>query len=247
MIEIVICDDEETDLKEVSKMVSEICLNEVIDCNLKTYSSGEEMLERTYSIDIGILDISMCKLNGIDLGRELKKRFPEVKLIYITSYEQYCQQVINKVHAFSFLTKPIKYEDVRDQIVELLDDMEDDASGRKREFYNVTTSDKREIEVLKLDLKDILYFEYMKTARKIKIVCKNDCYEFSYVMEKLASELKEFGFEVNCRGMLVNMRHVRKVKGYLLHMDNGQELVLSQKRKADFVKRMNVFMHNNFN
>lgn len=247
MIEIVICDDEETDLKEVSKMVSEICLNEVIDYNLKTYSSGEEMLERIYSIDIGILDISMCKLNGIDLGRKLKKRFPEVKLIYITSYEQYCREVINKVHAFSFLTKPIKYEDVRDQIVELLDDMEDDASGRKREFYNVTTSDEREIEVLKLDLKDILYFEYMKNARKIKIVCKNDCYEFSYVMEKLANELKEFGFEVNCRGMLVNMRHVRKVKGYLLHMDNGQELVLSQKRRADFIKRINVFMHNNFN
>lgn len=169
MIEIVICDDEETDLKEVSKMVSEICLNEVIDYNLKTYSSGEEMLERTYSIDIGILDISMCKLNGIDLGRELKKRFPEVKLIYITSYEQYCQQVINKVHAFSFLTKPIKYEDVRDQIVELLDDMEDDASGRKREFYNVTTSDEQEIEMLKLDLKDILLTDKAAISKEKKI------------------------------------------------------------------------------
>lgn len=247
MIEIVICDDEAADLKAVSKIVSEICLNEVIDYNLKTYSSGEEMLDQTYSMDIGILDISMCKLNGIDLGRELKKRFPEVKLIYTTGYEQYCQEVINKVHAFSFLTKPVKYENVRDQIVELLDDMEDDISSRKREFYNVTTSDKRQIEVLKLNLKDILYFEYIKTARKIKIICKNDCYEISYVMEKLTNELKELGFEVNCRGMLVNMRHIRKVKGYLLYMDNGQELVLSQKRKADFVKRMNVFMHNNFN
>lgn len=247
MIEIVICDDEITDLRAVSKIICEICINEVIDYNLKTYSSGEEMLDKTYSMDIGILDISMRELNGIDLGRELKKRFPEVKLIYITSYEQYCQQVINKVHAFSFLTKPVKYVNMRDQIIELLDNMESDASGRKREFYNVTTSDKRKIEVLKLNLKDILYFEYIKTARKIKIVGKTDCYEFSYVMEKLTDELKEFGFEVNCRGMLVNMRHIRKVKGYSLHMDNGQELALSQKRKADFVKRMNVFMHNNFN
>ena len=66
-------------------------------------------------------------------------------------------------------------------------------------------------------------------------------------MEKLANELKEFAFEVNCRGMLVNMRHIRKVKGYLLYMDNGQELALSQKRKADFVKKMNVFMHSDLN
>lgn len=247
MIEIAICDDDITDLEVMSQIVCEICLNEVIDYNLKTYSSGEEMLDHTYSMDIGILDISMHELNGIDLGRELRKRFPEVKLIYTTSYEQYCQQVINKVHAFSFLTKPVKYENVRDQIVELLDNIEDDASGRKREFYNVTTSDGRKIEVIKLNLKDVLYFEYIKTARKIKIVCKNVCYDFSYVMEKLTDELKEFGFEVNCRGMLVNMRHIRKIKGYSLHMDNGQELALSQKRKSDFVKKMNVFMHNNFN
>jgi len=96
MIEIIICDDEIKDLQDISKIVCEVCLNEVIDYNLKTYSSGEEMLDQTYSMDIGILDISMSELNGIDLGRELKKRFPEVKLIYITSYEKYCQQVIDK-------------------------------------------------------------------------------------------------------------------------------------------------------
>lgn len=247
MIEIVVCDDDRNDLIAVSQIIDEICRNEAINCNLKTYTSGKEMLSRTYGIDIGILDISMREMNGIDLGRELKKKFPDVKLIYTTSYEQYCQQVINVVHAFSFLTKPVKFESVRTQIIELLESMENDSSGRKREFYNVTASDAREIDVLKMNVKDILYFEYIKVERKIKMICNNEWYKFSYVMEKLAEELKSFGFEVNCRGMLVNMRHIRKVKGYFLHMDNGQKLALSQKRKADFVKIMNVFMNNNYN
>lgn len=245
MIEIAICEDDEKDLKTASKMVCDICLNEAIDYNLQTYLSGEEMLNQIYNIDIGILDIAMCGLNGIDLGRELKKKFPDVRLIYMTGYEQYCRQVINEVHAFSFLTKPVEYEKMREQIIELLDSLENDVSGREREFYNVAVNG-REIEVLRLNLKDILYFEYIKAARRIKIVCKDNCYEFSYVMEKLTEELKEFGFEVNCRGMLVNMRHIRKVKGYFLYMDNGEELALSQKRKAFFVKQMNLFMHNNF-
>ncbi len=245
MIEIAICEDDEKDLKTASEMVCDICRNEAVNYNLQTYLSGEEMLNQIYNIDIGILDISMCGLNGIDLGRELKKKFPDVRLIYMTSYEQYCSQVINEVHAFSFLTKPVEYEKMQEQMIELLDSLENDNSGRKRDFYNVTVNG-REIEVLKLDLKDILYFEYIKASRRIKIVCKDNCYEFSYVMEKLAEELKEFGFEVNCRGMLVNMRHIRKVKGYSLYMDNGQELALSQKRKAVFVKQMNVFMHNSF-
>lgn len=246
MIEIAICDDDVNDLELISKIVCDICLDEAVEYNLKTYSSGEEMMSQTYSIDIGILDIAMSGLNGIELGIELKKKFPEVKLIYISRHEQYCQQVVNDVHAFSFLTKPVKYEDVKQQIIDILDRLDDDISGRKREFYNVTASDNKELEVIKLNLKDIIYFEYIKTTRRIKIVCMKDSYEFTYVMEKLTDELKESGFEVNCRGMLVNMRHIRKVKGYSLYMDNGQELRLSQKRKADFVKKMNVFMHNNF-
>lgn len=56
-------------------------------------------------------------------------------------------------------------------MLQAMDNMADDISGRKREFYNVTTSDMKEVEVLKLDLKDILYFEYIKTERKIRIKC----------------------------------------------------------------------------
>ena len=44
------------------------------------------------------------------LGRKLKEKFPDVKLVYITSYEEYCMQVINEVHAFSFLCKPLEYD-----------------------------------------------------------------------------------------------------------------------------------------
>lgn len=247
MIEFAICDDYTDDLEAVSQIVGEICQNEAISHNIKTYTSGKEMLDQTYSIDIAILDISMNEMNGIDLGRELRKRFPDIKLIYITSYEQYCRQVINVVHAFAFLIKPVKCEDVRTQIIDLLDCMENEASGRKREFHNVTTSDNRIIESLNLDLKDILYFEYIKTKRTIKIVCENKWYSFPYVMEKLVEELKNSGFEVNCRGMMVNLRHIRRIKGYSLYMDNGQELALSQKRKADFIRTMNDFMNNTFN
>ena len=58
---------------------------------------------------------------------------------------------------------------------------------------------------------------------------ENEVYEYSYVMEKLADELEDYEFAVNCRGNLVNLRHIVKIKGYDIHMDNGQILALSQK------------------
>lgn len=72
---------------------------------------------------------------------------------------------------------------------------------------------------------------------------KNEVYEYSYVMEKLADELEDYGFAVNCRGNLVNLQHIVKIKGYNVYMDNGQILALSQKRVAEFKEKMNEFIH----
>ena len=44
--------------------------------------SANQMLENISRIDIGILDISDEELNGIKLGRKLKEKFPDVKLVY---------------------------------------------------------------------------------------------------------------------------------------------------------------------
>ena len=57
---------------------------------------------------------------------------------------------------------------------------------------------------------------------------ENEVYEYSYVMEKLTGELENYGFAVNCRGNLVNLRQI---------------LALSQKRVAKFKEKMNEFIH----
>lgn len=246
MIQIALCDDDRTDLTQAARLVDEICKNEVVSYELKTYEQGRQMLAADAPIDIGILDIAMSDINGIDLGIALKKRFADIRLIYMTGFEEYCRQAINRAHAFSFLTKPVGYEDMRAQLTELIDRIQEDGSGRKREFRSVTTEGNILLDRRWLYLKEILYFETVKTERNIRIVCRDESYQFPYVMETLVEELAGCGFAVNCRGMLVNMLHIRKIKGYTVYMDNGQELALSQKRKAEFVKQLNAFMHNRF-
>ena len=201
------------------------------------------MLEKVNKLDIAMLDISMKEMNGIDLGRELKIRFPEVSVIYMTNYEQYCMQAINEVHAFSFLCKPLGKEEVKNQLEELVKKIKQSDDKMEKVFYKISDSNGKEHPFIKLDLKNILYFEYIKTKRKIAIVFTNEVYEYAYVMEKLAGELEEYGFAVNCRGNLVNLRHIVKIKGYDIYMDNGQILALSQKRGVRFKEKMNEFIH----
>ena len=169
MIEIAVCDDDANDLDYAVNILHEIFTAQNIGYHIKTFLSANEMLNDIRKIDIGILDIAMNELNGIKLGRKLKKeKFPNVKLIYITSYEEYCMQAINDVHAFSFLCKPLDSCKMQKQIIEVLNGIPNNII--EKEFYKVTDSKQREYASIKLKLEDILYFEYIKRQRKAEIV-----------------------------------------------------------------------------
>lgn len=127
MLEIAVCDDDIADLECAVNMLHKIFTGQKIAYHIEKFMSANQMLENISRIDIGILDISMEELNGIKLGRKLKEKFPDVKLVYITSYEEYCMQVINEVHAFSFLCKPLEYDKLELQILELLNQLPDSA------------------------------------------------------------------------------------------------------------------------
>lgn len=243
-VDIAICDDDSKDLKSIIDILKDIFAECNDKCSLQSFHSATDMLEKVNKIDIAILDISMEEMNGIDLGRELKKRFPEVRVIYTTSYEQYCMQAVNEVHAFSFLCKPLGKEEVKNQLEELVKKIKQSDDKMEKVFYKVSDSNGKEYPFIKIKLQNIVFFEYVKTKRRIIIVLENAVYEYSYVMEKLVGELEDYGFAVNCRGNLVNLRHISKIKGYDIYMDNGQILALSQKRVAEFKEKMNEFIHN---
>lgn len=242
-MEIVICDDDDADLKIMEELFHEIFCCYEIDYNLGLFTSADEMLKKVKQIDIAILDIAMEELNGIDLGRKLKIRFPEVHIIYTTSYEQYCMQAINEVHAFSFLCKPLERKTIKKQIAGILKEIHQLDDTREKIFNKVSDVRGKEYAILRIHLRDIIYFEYIKSKRRIAIVLENEVYEYPGVMKKLIEELEDDGFAVNCRGNLVNLRHIRKIRGYDIYMDNGKILPLSQKRVMEFKEKVNCFVH----
>lgn len=240
MLEIVVCDDDKNDLDNAVNMLHDIFEQQDTSYKIRAFSSANELLRSRQKIDIAVLDIAMDEVNGIRLGRELKEKFPAVKLIYTTSYEEYCIQAINEVHAFSFLCKPLDNEKLKVQIAEVLESIPD--TGTEKEFYKVKDSKNQEYTSITLKLEDILYFEYIKRSRKVEIVLAEETYEYECIFEKLVEELQQYDFAVNCRGFLVNLSHIERCKGFSIYLDNGKEIPIAQKRIAEFRNRMNEFL-----
>ena len=98
---------------------------------------------------------------------------------------------------------------------------------------------------VRLKLNEILYFEYIKRSRKVLIALSDITYEYDCIFEKLVEELQPYDFVVNCRGNLVNLRHIEKIKGFIIYMDNGKELQIAQRRSNDFREEVNKFLQRN--
>ena len=88
-----------------------------------------------------------------------------------------------------------------------------------------------------------MYCEYMKLRREISIVLANEVYYYAAVFHRLSEQLVDMGFAINRRGSIVNLSHVRRLKGYTIYLDNGEELLLTQKRVAVFKEKMNRYFH----
>lgn len=245
MLEFVIYDDKRGNLERTAFLVREILEEEKIEYDLQFYSSSSEMLEKCKQPDIVILDIATNETSNIELGKELRQLFPEVRFIYTytKSHERYCIQAVNEIHACLFLCKPIDVKELRKQLLYLAENSFLPQKIKTIKFDNITDNNGVKVSYMVLKLNDIIYIESVKVDRSVSIVHVNGRFTCFRVMDELAEELKKENFAINSRGQLVNLKHIVTLKGYDLYLDNGENLRISKRRITAFKKQINDFLH----
>ncbi|BCJ92550.1 DNA-binding response regulator [Anaerocolumna cellulosilytica] len=245
MLTIAICDNNTKDSKKIEAIVKGYMDTKCMSYRMYCYNSGEELLAFRIKFDLVFLDIAMDGINGIQAGRKLREMNRNVKIVYTTSYQQYCIQAVNKVHAFAYLEKPVTKEKAEYQLNEIIQYIKEEKEKMKTinfEVVEITEEGKLETRIKNFEVNDIYYFEYLN--RKIKIRLEQEEYFFVYSMKELAQKMKLYDFTVCHQCYLVNLRHVKKIKGYEVFLDGSNEVLpVSQKKSAEFRKKLNQFIH----
>lgn len=246
MFSIAICDDNKKDLVKIQTIVKSFMVTKLIPYHINLFNSGEELLEFHDKFDLIFLDIAMDGINGIQAGKKMREINRNVKIIYTTRYHQYCKQAVNHVHAFAYLEKPIEKDKAEQQLNEIIRYIQEENEKKeivKFEIIEITKEGELENRIKNFEVNDILYFEYFN--RKIKMKLENEEYFFTDKMKYLADKMQEYNFEICHQCFLVNLRHIKKIKGYEVFLDNNEKLPVSQKKSADFRKKLNKFIQNN--
>ncbi len=198
-----ICDDDKRFRITLKKVVERECELLGIECEIREYGSGEELLSGglTADADLLFLDIEMGGLNGMEMAKELRRQQKGTVLIFVTAYPDFVFQGY-EVHAFHYILKPCEDEKIKRVFHMALKE-----TGQLKEQYYLI---EQKSGVMKLALSKVLYFK--SDRKKIKAYMKDRSEEFYGSLSEMEGILPSYFVRSHNR-YLVNLNFVTKVEG----------------------------------
>ena len=229
---ILICDDDAVFGRKLAGYVQDYFEAHGIQVETTVCTSGKEALQvpDLELYQLAFLDVDMPGLNGIALGRELKKHTQEVTLVYVSAYLEFAPEGYT-VSAYRYLLKK--------DIVRLLPScLEDLLSVLTDQRKTLTVHHNRTETEIPLD--QIYYLE--SDLRQINVygdIARQPICTYYGKIADLPPMLYENGFLQVSRSDVVNMKYVRSIRSYRALLKNGVELSVS---RAGYAAIQNAYL-----
>lgn len=85
--------------------------------SLELFKKSEDALKwaEENPVDVAFLDVEMPVMNGIELARRLKEKDENIRIVFVTAYQQYALDAFG-VEAIGYLLKPYDREEVEHEL-----------------------------------------------------------------------------------------------------------------------------------
>ena len=109
--------DDEDNIRLLIKEELEDAGYEVVD--VPNAKKALEILEEDNNFDLISIDIEMPDMNGLELAEEIRKNYPEKKIILLTAYSHYKSSMASWV-ADAYVVKSMDLTEFKDTVEKLL-------------------------------------------------------------------------------------------------------------------------------
>lgn len=227
-IQIVICDDEQKMISNISEVVKDT----VSLCDISCFLSGKDLVESLENerYDLLLLDIDMPGITGLDIAKSIANSNPKPLIIFVTSHDELVYDSL-QFHPFGFVRK--SYMD-RELVKVLKDAISEIRKKEKRFHYRTATDD------VSIKLEDILYFE--SDGNYIKLFSKAEEDRFRATMSSVENTLGVQGFVRIHKGFIVNQKYVKKINSEECTLSDGVVLPIGRSYSESARKKMMRYM-----
>ena len=230
IFKIAICDDEPSACAWLKTKLEDIEMLYNYEFKVSVYTDAEDLVSaysRPGLFDILFLDVEMPGLSGLSAANAIRRLpDPDVKIVFVSNYPEYMQDSFN-VGAFQYLQKPIRTEQVLEQVKRFALELEESSGLSILVKENETERP--------VSLNQILYIESVKNQKNyLRYVCKEQTLVGKGNLSDVEKSLSMRHFFSPHRGLIVNMRQVRLIRQKGIEMANGDLLPLSRRREKEF-------------
>lgn len=224
-MKIAICDDNSPFVCKLKNLISDYCAKKdlPLDCSLY-YSPSSVLSTDLSSVQAIFLDIDMPKISGLEVAKQLRHKWPDLIIVFVTAYIEYAPAGY-RVNAFRYLLKTR----INEELTAVLDDIQ------QKLYANQETILLRQGDCnIPIALKDILYFEGTP-RRKVLVHLLNEAEPLhcSGELTQFVDSLREKGFLRIQKSYLANMAHIIRIRSYKVTLRNYEVLNASEKNYSN--------------
>lgn len=233
MIHIAICDDEKYISDNIKVFASDFFRKKNREIQLRTFSSGEELLGYDGQIDILFLDIQMKGMDGIETAKRLRAGKFKGFLIFITVLREMVFQSF-EVQAYDYLVKPVEETRLEKTMERLY------ASMCSASEDSLLVQKGYEGRIIQKD--EIVFCEIIDRKIYLNLV-SGEVLDYYERIENLETKLGSRFFRCH-RSYLINLGHLKGYKNGTAYMDNDREVPVSRLRSKEFSSVVLQYMKN---
>lgn len=222
-MKILIYDDNENDTFSVIKLIDNYFLNKRINYEIVECTSTPSLFERINNCDLIFLDIEINEENGIEIGKEIRKRNSNVQIIIISNYSKYLIDGY-KIQADRYFLKPIKHDEFNIEFENVIDHY-------LREYNGIFD---KKIHKKKIYYKDIIYVEFIERKTKIHLSNSKEIIT-PYPLKYWEDVLKEENFFAKPhKSFIINFQYISGFSKTDIILITAETIPLSRHYKQSF-------------
>lgn len=231
MIQIAVCDDNKTSLKIVSESVSGIFELHGIEVKTTLFSTAKALFEGIGKnvFDLILLDIELPGVDGIKLGRTIRKNGNDCDIIFVSAREDRMYDAF-EVQPFGFIRKGSFMKDAEKVITAYIEKFR---SAKNRQVIMLNAVGQGSVSV---PTQKIVYIEGRLKNQFVFVEGVAEPVTVNGTMKTLEAALVPFGFVRIHSGFLLNMRFLNSIGESEVMLTSGAKLPMSR-RNVTNVKR----------
>ncbi|MBU9728370.1 LytR/AlgR family response regulator transcription factor [Diplocloster modestus] len=233
---IAVCDDSEIHNMEILKLIKEFSLGKDIKTQIDIFHDGLEFISAAMQVkyDVALLDVDMPRMNGIGAAKIVRKKDPNLVIIFVTNYEGFTYDAC-EVEAIGYILKPVQKDKLFRIMGRAYSIVHDIRTSHKENLITITT----QYENVQIDMNKIVRLSKFRNTIQILMVSGKE-YIWYQTMKYAQQILDERYFVEVYRGIIVNTRFIKNIADEWIELEfnKQRENVPVSKRKSAEVKKL---------